>query len=389
MRGATERDRGLARLGSAVRQAMRLERPLAALRLDVDGIAAIARTRGEEAARTARAACEARLQRAAREGDAICTVSGDGYLAVLALTKDERELAGATRRFIETVRETDPLLRASVGVAVFPEDGFDPRDLFAKAEAAATAAATAGGGTAWFREGAGRAVGARDALRAKLAVPNETLLRVDFEPIVDARELRPVAARAILAWRDPELRGSPYDVFDPPGDADAVAALDAWTLERAISLADRWPAAGLELRLHVGLRTTTERIVALCGNTHGVCIELAEEAIAHDVDAARVLAGRLRRLGVAIGAEAFSGSRASLDALAAIPLDVLAVDVRGDLRALAALAAASILAPRIIGAGLADRERIRNLARQGVGTLRGPGIAPALTAERFVSWCRE
>ena len=183
------RGEAVARLGTAVRQAIRLERPLAALRLDVDGIPAIAQRRGEAAAVAARQACATRLRRATREGDELFPVGADGYLAVLALAKDERELDGATRRLIATVADTDPLLTASVGVAVFPDDGFDAGDLLVKADAAATAAASAGGGSAfWFREHAGRAVRRRARARSRLVRRNEDALVVAYEPIVDARD---------------------------------------------------------------------------------------------------------------------------------------------------------------------------------------------------------
>ena len=393
------RGEAVARLGTAVRQAIRLERPLAALRLDVDGIAAIAQRRGEAAAVAARQACATRLRRATREGDELFPVGADGYLAVLALAKDERELDGATRRLIATVADTDPLLTASVGVAVFPDDGFDAGDLLVKADAAATAAASAGGGSAfWFREHAGRAVRRHGRARSRLVRRNEDALVVAYEPIVDARDGRLTGARALLRWRDQscDAERSPRTSLDPVSDRELLAELDLWTLRQALRAAHQWNESGLSLRMHATASSVAETLVdafdeagaARIAATGGLCVELAEEAVAEDVESARVLAGRLRRMGVTIGAEAFGQRTLALDALAALPLDLIAVDVRGEVRALAALACGAILAPRIIADGVRDRAGAARLSRSGAHELRGPAVGTPMDSERFAGWAR-
>ena len=391
------RGEAVARLGTAVRQAIRLERPLAALRLDVDGIAAIAQRRGEAAAVAARQACATRLRRATREGDELFAVGADGYLAVLALSRDERELDGATRRLIATVADTDPLLTASVGVAVFPDDGFDAGDLLVKADAAATAAASAGGGSAfWFREHAGRAVRRHARARSRLVRRSEDALAVAYEPIVDARDGRPVGARAILHWRDQDFESgrSPRTALDPVADRELLAELDLWTLRHALRTLHQWNEIGLSLRLHATASTVSESLVeafdagdaARLAATGRLCVELSEAAVADDIESARVLSARLRRMGVTIGAEAFGDRTIALDALAALPLDVIAVDVRGEVRALAALACGSILASRLIADGVRDRASAARLVRSGAHELRGPAIAAPMEAERFAAW---
>src|SRR5665213_2816164 len=70
-------------------------------------------------------------------------------------------------------------------------------------------------------------------------------------------------------------------------------------------------------------------------------------------------------------------------------LDFVTVDGGNDVRTLAELALASVVAPLVIATGADDPERVRWLARHGASALCGQGLAAPMPLEQLVRWARE
>jgi EAL domain-containing protein (putative c-di-GMP-specific phosphodiesterase class I) len=98
-------------------------------------------------------------------------------------------------------------------------------------------------------------------------------------------------------------------------------------------------------------------------------------------------ARRLRALGAAVGVGAGWLARPPLDAQSGL-IDFVTVDARGDLGTLAALAAASVVAPIVIAEAVPDSGRARWVVRHGATALRGNGLAAPLQSDEFVPWAQ-
>ncbi|HEX3468964.1 MAG TPA: hypothetical protein VHT05_12875 [Candidatus Elarobacter sp.] len=121
-------------------------------------------------------------------------------------------------------------------------------------------------------------------------------------------------------------------------------------------------------------------------DARGAMIEIA----APDVPAPAVasFARRVRAVGARVGVAAPRASHPPFDGAGA-PLDFVTVDARGDVRALAELALASVIAPEAVAEGVVDRERARWLARHGATALRGEGLAAPLRLRELVRWASD
>lgn len=129
--------------------ARRSAQTLAALRVDVDGIAAVNERFGHEAGDAIIQSLAAVLRARLRASDLVARVGGDEYLALLPDT-GSAEAVGLGEGLCRIAREFTPPgaadpVTVSVGVASFPVDADTPTDLLEAAERALLAAQTAGG----------------------------------------------------------------------------------------------------------------------------------------------------------------------------------------------------------------------------------------------------
>ncbi|HTD38855.1 MAG TPA: hypothetical protein VK669_15195 [Candidatus Limnocylindrales bacterium] len=381
----------LKRLEQLLHDARRMRRSFAVVYVDVDP------ARDAEPSEAVRDAVARHLRREVRANDHLGHLGGDAYLALVALESSESEAYPAAQRLMRAAASAAPDACASVGVAICPDDGVVPEDLVEKAGAAAMAAASAGGARPyWYREPAGRELDERARIRAALREDPGTVLELCYQPMFDAATGAPCAVAVSAAWR--EGAGAPAV---PPraylaGDPDRVAreALERWTVAEAASAHRAWRAGGLDLHVHFAFATLSEAVVdavsAGFGSDTAMRGVLAEVAGEEGAGSAGLesFARRLRALGARLGAPVWRTATMPFDGSSAL-LDFVTVDGTHDVRTLAELALASVVAPTVIATGVNDAERGRWLARHGATVLRGEGLAGPMRLQQLVRWASE
>ncbi|HEY0615277.1 MAG TPA: diguanylate cyclase [Candidatus Elarobacter sp.] len=382
----------LRRLEQLVHDARRMRRPFAVVYLDVDP------ARDAAAGEAARDAVARRLRREVRANDHLGHLGGDAYLALLALDAGESEAYPAAQRLLRAAAAAADDACASVGVAICPEDGVQPEDLVEKAGAAAMAAASAGGVRPfWYREPAGRELGERAAVLARLRGDDrEALLEARFQPVFAAQTGLPYAACVSAAWRDPAMAASPAPAEFAAREPDRAAreALECWTLGAAADARRAFRAAGLDLQVHVALATPSAAVLDAAGAAFGggeAMRGLLAEIVPHadaPPGAVESFVRRLHALGAQVGVAAWRASGSPFDAASGL-LDFVTVDDSHDVRTLAELAFASVVAPSVIAGGISDPERARWLARHGATALRGEGLALPMALDTLVRWASD
>ncbi|MBI5232708.1 MAG: diguanylate cyclase [Coriobacteriales bacterium] len=126
------------RLGEITAEADRSEATVGLILLDLDAFSTVNTTRGYDAGDDALRAVAVAIQRALRPGDAVFRMSGDEF-AVLMAGGDAEATEQSARRLlaaVRTVEAADMPMTASVGVAIYPDDGRDADSLVRSAEAA-------------------------------------------------------------------------------------------------------------------------------------------------------------------------------------------------------------------------------------------------------------
>ncbi len=333
------------------------------------------------------------LRRDVRANDHLGHLGGGTFLALVAIDAGEAEADIAARRLLHAASGAGDV-SANVGVAVCPTDGLLPEDLVEKASAAAMAAASVGSPVpCWYRESAGRQLHERALLRTMLCDGDPAaLLEARYQPIFAAASGLPTGVAVIATWRSVQADApAPFRRLEGEADRPAREALERWTIASAAAAQRVWREAGLDLRIHLKLaepaETSAEAIAAAFGNGDAVRQLWVEVAPGPGAPAAAqaAFARRLRALGAGVGVGAGSLASPPLDAQSGL-IDFVTVDARGDLGTLAALAAASVVAPVVIAESLPDSGRALWVVRHGATALRGNGLAAPLSLDELVRW---
>src|SRR5262249_4442074 len=148
------------------------------------------------------------------------------------------------------------VLKASVGVSLFPRDGDDVQEMLGNADLAMYRAKTLGHGThVFFTKEIRGELERRMSLTAELEL---AFARGEFElfyqpqVMLDSFEL--VGAEALIRWRHPVRGlvppGESIDVLTTPSVADSPAR---WVLAEACRQGRRWQEMGHDIRIGVNL----------------------------------------------------------------------------------------------------------------------------------------
>jgi predicted signal transduction protein with EAL and GGDEF domain len=302
---------------------------------------------------------------------------------------------------------------ASIGIALYPEDGRDYAELLKHADAALYHAKEAGRGTARFYAPAlGVAAAARLRLEHELrgALSRGELL-LHWQPVVSsaARRGRPgvVGAEALVRWRHPERGLLMPEEFLPLAEASGLMrAIGDWTLEHALAQAGAWQRS-LPGKPWFAVNVAAEDLaegevfvskVANGLQAHGLDgarleLEITERALlSHAAENVATLK-RVGELGVRFAIDDFGTGYSSLALLRGLPVDKLKID-RMFLRQLAtdpadqaivgAIAAmARALGLAVAAEGVEDAAQLERLLALGCSDWQGHHFSTPLDAAAF------
>ncbi len=138
------------RLEHGIANARRSKRRLALCFLDLDGFKEINDLLGHDTGDHVLKELSKRILRLIREEDTVARLGGDEFVLLLGDMAGPRDCETILRKIIDAVRrpfllaESEVLVSASIGVAVFPDDAEDARTLQALADQAMYGAKNAG-----------------------------------------------------------------------------------------------------------------------------------------------------------------------------------------------------------------------------------------------------
>jgi diguanylate cyclase (GGDEF)-like protein/PAS domain S-box-containing protein len=407
------------RFGQAVAHAERMHSRLALLFLDLDNFKTINDSLGHAVGDALLKDIALRLGECVRETDTISRQGGDEFLIVLS------DLAGteAIVPVLLKIRERLQLpfvidghelsTSASIGVALYPDDGRDFETLHQKADTAMYRAKDAGRNHYRFFDEQMN-IEAVEHLHLKNGL-RRALERGEFElhyqPQIALPSGRVVGVEALLRWRHPEQGLIPPARFIPVAeDGGLIVPIGEWVLQEACRQAMAWRAQGLPpLVMAVNLsavqfrrgelQPSITRILQRTGfDPRMLELELTESIMIHDAEAVLASVRQLKQLGIRLSIDDFGTGYSSLSYLKRFDVDKLKID-QGFVRDLARnpddaaivraiIQMAASLGLQTIAEGVEDAGALALLRQFGCHEAQGYYFARPMEAQALADYVR-
>lgn len=352
-----------------------------------------------------------RLRNAIRNTDTVARAGGDEFV-VLISNSNENEEQTALRKVQNVfavpfrLRGTEYFVRASIGVAAYPDDAKTERELLQCADSAMYEAKQAGRNALRRYRGTGNTALER-RMQLEIDLPKamrERQLRLHYQLLVDAKTLKISGVEALLRWEHP-VRGllTPTSFMDVMEGSEFIAPIGEWTLrEAATQIVDWRRRFNLPLRLNVNVSARqlgrsdhlanriAQTLEASGLEPEALELEITETAIVQDLERVIALLAEIRDLGVGIAIDDFGTGYNSLSYLKHFPVTALkidrsfvaelGVDAFDEAISYAVAALGKALNIRVVAEGVETEQQAASLLELGCDELQGYYFAPPLSA---------
>ncbi|HRO81886.1 MAG TPA: EAL domain-containing protein [Alicycliphilus denitrificans] len=325
-------------------EARRSGAPLALLFIDLDRFKQVNDTQGHPAGDALLSAVAARLQDSARAGDVAARMGGDEFVLVLPQCGASQAAAAAERLLAAVAQPVEAegavlYPGASLGIAMYPEDGADADNLLRCADMAMYQAKSAGGQcyrfySAEMNDQAQERSRLESDLRAALRSGG---LALHYQPQMRGQALHGV--EALLRWTHPQHGPIPPPrVVETAGECGLLDALTQWVLQEACRQMADWRRRGVAVpRVSVNLDAGSfldPALPDLLAGTlaaHGLqpadlAVEITEAVMLTPDPAVLATARAVRERGIALSLDDFGTGYSSLGALHRLPIGEIKLD---------------------------------------------------------------
>ncbi|CAM9425985.1 unnamed protein product [Discosporangium mesarthrocarpum] len=342
----------------------------------------------------------------------ISRLGGDEFTILLQDLEHAQDAARVARRVLHSLSRPFDLgnreifAGASIGIAVWPDDGQDTEALLAAADAAMYHAKDRGGnGYAFFSP----EMNATSTRRLQLETDLRHALErhqfvLHYQPLRDSKTGRVSAVEALVRWVNGDGEMVRPDEFIPLAEeTGSIVPIGEWVLRTACRQLVSWREAGFApIRMSVNLSVEQLRDLGMANAVEQVLfdtglspadleLEITESCILEQ--SANIVAGigALSELGIGFALDDFGTGYSSLSALQRFPIDRLKIDrsfVSGigesesdENLTSAIVALANRLGLAVVAEGVETEEQARVLTELGCQELQGYLFSKPLPAE--------
>ncbi|GAB6039929.1 hypothetical protein JCM17961_06020 [Endothiovibrio diazotrophicus] len=334
------------RVRQAIAHAGRRGNVFAVLFVDLDNFKVINDSLGHAAGDELLVKVAHLLREGVRAADTVARFGGDEFALLIEETDvgdadiTARRIADALGNAIK-VHDQPVYVSASIGIAMYPNDGEDVETLLKNADSAMYKAKDSGKRTHQFytadlKEAADERLALGNRLRH--AIDNDELFLV-YQPQVNLESGELVGLEALVRWQHPEMGLVMPGRFIPIAEkAGLIHHVGEWVADAACRQLASWIAQGFQAprvsinisgeqfrRAH--LPASVQRLLARYHlDASKLTIELTESALMLEPDQCRSLLRDLKAMGVTVSIDDFGTGFSSLSYLRQYPIDELKID---------------------------------------------------------------
>lgn len=407
------------RMEREVKKAQRNGTSLGLLFIDLDRFKEVNDTQGHEIGDLLLVEAASRIRLCVRDYDTVARLGGDEFTVILSDLQAGNDIGRVAQDIINSLSQAfllahqEHFVSASIGIAVYPDDGLTISELIKHADQAMYLAKDAGRGCFRFFT---RALQQSAEQRARLAgdlrrAVEAEQLEVFYQPIIELDTNRVAKAEALLRWTHPTQGNISPAMFIPVAeDTGIIHELGEWVFRRVIQQARRWQRT-LGEQFQVSMNMSP---VQFNGNGAGarqwiellshndlpgpnLIIEITEGLLMNTDPAILDVLLRFRDAGIGVAIDDFGTGYSSLAYLKKFHIDILKIDqsftrnLSPDSPDFALCEAIVVMAHRlglkVVAEGV-ETEQQRDLLRQiGCDYAQGFLYARALPADQFEAFC--
>ena len=407
-------------LGLALLQAERRNQMCSVMMLDLDHFKSVNDTYGHEFGDKLLIIVAARLRESLRKEDTLARIGGDEFTVLVSLIDEINNVAHVAEKILAaftlpvSIDGTDIFITASIGMALYPNDGRDSETLLKNADAAMYRAKEQGRNNYHFYTADMNA-----QAQQRMSLENDLRWAIErgelamyYQPKVGVKSGCIVGAEALIRWKHP-TRGfvSPADFIPLSEENGLILPIGEWLLREVCGQISRWHDEGLVVpRIAVNLSgrqfqrqnlpDLLTRVIAETGiEADDLELELTEGTIMSNAEANIEMLVMLKRMGLSVAIDDFGTGYSSLSYLKRFPVDVLKVDysfvrditndensaelVRG------IIDMAHGLKLKTVAEGVETQEQLEFLRKHGCDIIQGFLFSKAIPAEGFAALLRE
>ena len=404
------------RLSLALASASRHGQKLGVVFLDLDRFKHVNDSLGHGTGDALLQSVAGRLTANVRRTDTVSRQGGDEFVILLSEVRRRDDLAMAAAKIMAAINAPHHVagqelhVTASLGIAVYPDDGEEVETLIRHADIAMYHAKDHGRDNCQFF------APDMDARIAERRVLDESLRRalscreflLYYQPKIDLDTGTMMGAEALIRWRHPERGLVQPDGFIPMAEESGlIVPIGQWVLREACRQAREWQAAGLRpVPIAVNISALEFRSKGFLDGVRGILaetgldphlleLELTESVLMESVTSTAEMLRELKAMGLRLAVDDFGTGYSSLSYLMDFPIDALKVD-RSFVREITAerdtspiitavIAMGKSLKHRVVAEGVETERQLAFLQQQRCEEGQGFHFSRPLPADRFAA----
>ncbi|MBZ0068208.1 MAG: EAL domain-containing protein [Thiobacillus sp.] len=334
-------------LDQALAMAHREQHMMAVIFLDMDRFKTVNDTLGHAVGDGLLIEVAHRLRHNVRSSDIVARLGGDEFVIVLTEVEDVTAAARLAGKICQVlaqrynVGENEIHSTASLGLAIFPNDGENGETLMKNADTAMYHAKEQGRDnvqffTAEMNQAAIKRMKLDNDLR--VAVENRQFV-LNYQPQLDSRDGRVIGVEALVRWHHPrDGLISPAEFIPIAEETGMILQLGEWVLDESCRQLRAWKDGGLhditmavnlsahQLHSPVLLEHVAQALEKYQLNGADLELEITESVAMRDPESSINQLKALRKLGVQLSIDDFGTGYSSLSYLKLLPIHTLKLD---------------------------------------------------------------
>jgi diguanylate cyclase (GGDEF)-like protein len=413
-------------LNRATAEARRDRQNLAVLFMDLDNFKRINDTLGHQAGDKLLEAFSDRLSTQLRETDivshssqdeasqVVARLAGDEFIVLLPRISGSGEPQKVAKRILSSLAEPfvislqELYVSASIGIAIYPEDGETSGELLKNADIAMYHAKKLGRNNYQYyssklNEEAAEKLKIEGKLRHAL---NNNSLELYYQPQINMSTGDITGVEALLRWNDPDLGSIGPDVFIPIAEEfGLIVEISDWIIDQACQTAQKWAKLFKHpLTMSINISAVHFNEDSLIDTISGALkrsgldpkyleLELTETSILQDLNQASETLDTFKSMGLKLALDDFGTGYSSLSYLMKLPFDKLKIDqsfiknlkteTKGTAIVSAIISMSHSLGMSVIAEGVEEEEHMRILLPMHCDQVQGYYISRPLPENKF------